>query len=627
MHKSGRVLVRVLSLRWCCGSRRRQARTAGSGLDDLRVERKAEPVGIDVDRPRFSWVIESSERDVEQKAYRVRLSAGHRTLWDTGLVRSDASFDVEYTGPKLTAATRYEWRVDVLTNRGSDLRGRRASAPACTPKPTGRGARGSATRARGAPPSVRRRVLDLDARGDDARSRPAEPRAFRKTLVATKTAVSAEIAITADDSYRLWVNGKELGSTTGAENEWQQARRFETALEPARNVIAVRTNNGPNSPAGLLVVIRVTLRRRHDRELHERRDVEGGQDVPGGLRAPGLRRQRLGHRGRAGRVRQRPVGPQRAHAARRRPPRAAAASATSSVSGRVRNATLFYAAGGYADFTLNGKPASDDVLSPGFTDYDDTVQYTTADLTERLKPGANALGAELGRGFYGMTGGNVWRWESPPWHDEPVVRARLRIEYTTAACRTSSPTTPGRSPTVRPCSTTSTRARPTTRGSTDAHDVGRGQRGRRAEGRARQPAPAADPRHGVAARRRDHRARAGRLRGQVPARARGLGRVRGRPGRRARRSAPSTARSCSPTGARTSPTTAASSPGFQTDRFILAGTGATERWHAALLLQGLPVHRGHGLAGRRAAAAERLHRARPCTPTSRPPARSRARAS
>ena len=28
-----------------------------------------------------------------------------------------------------------------------------------------------------------------------------------------------------------------------------------------------------------------------------------------------------------------------------------------------------------------------------------------------------------------MTGGNVWRWESPPWHDEPVVRARLRIEY------------------------------------------------------------------------------------------------------------------------------------------------------------------------------------------------------
>jgi len=52
------------------------------------------------------------------------------------------------------------------------------------------------------------------------------------------------------------------------------------------------------------------------------------------------------------------------------------------VDGRVKNATLFYAAGGYADFTINGARASKDVLTPGFTDYDDTVQYTTADLTD-----------------------------------------------------------------------------------------------------------------------------------------------------------------------------------------------------------------------------------------------------
>ena len=54
------------------------------------------------------------------------------------------------------------------------------------------------------------------------------------------------------------------------------------------------------------------------------------------------------------------------------------------VSGRVREATLYYAAGGYADFSLNGAPASNDVLTPGFTDYDDTVQYTTADVTKQL---------------------------------------------------------------------------------------------------------------------------------------------------------------------------------------------------------------------------------------------------
>ncbi len=134
------------------------------------------------------------------------------------------------------------------------------------------------------------------------------------------------------------------------------------------------------------------------------------------------------------------------------------------VSGQVRNATLYLAAGGYANVSLNGAPASDDVLSPGFTDYDDTVQYAATDLTDRLRPGVNALGMELGRGFYGMTGGNVWRWESPPWHDEPVVRARLRIEYADGRVSDVATTTAGGSPTARPCSTTSTRARPTTPG-------------------------------------------------------------------------------------------------------------------------------------------------------------------
>ena len=44
-------------------------------LDELRVERKADPIGIDVDQPRFSWVIESDRRGTEQRSYRVRVTA------------------------------------------------------------------------------------------------------------------------------------------------------------------------------------------------------------------------------------------------------------------------------------------------------------------------------------------------------------------------------------------------------------------------------------------------------------------------------------------------------------------------------------------------------------------------
>lgn len=395
-------------------------------LADLRVERKAEPVGIDVERPRFSWVVESRARNVEQKAYRIRLTRGHRTVWDSGLVRSHASTDVEYTGPQLASATRYTWRVDVLTNKGTASKGSAFRTGLYTDADWA-GSKWIGNERPSPPPSFDGAswIWTPEATTPVA---PPEPRAFRKTLTHAKPAASAEIAITADDSYRLLVNGRELGSTTGAENEWQQARRFHTGLDASKNVIAVRTTNGPNSPAGLLVVVKVTFVDGTTETVTTDATWKAAKTIPDDFAGPTFDDSGWGSAVVQATYGSGPWG------RNVRTPRDAARPAPLlkrdfTVSGRVKNATLFYAAGGYADFSLNGEPASDDVLSPGFTDYDDTVQYTTADLTDALEPGTNQLGAQLGRGFYGMTGGNVWRWESPPWHDEPVVRARLRIEY------------------------------------------------------------------------------------------------------------------------------------------------------------------------------------------------------
>lgn len=89
------------------------------------------------------------------------------------------------------------------------------------------------------------------------------------------------------------------------------------------------------------------------------------------------------------------------------------------------HALLVVGAGGYADARLNGAPVDASVLSPGFTDYDVRTQYVVVDVTDRLTIGRNALGFELGRGFYGMCAANTWRWESSSWHAEPCVRAFL----------------------------------------------------------------------------------------------------------------------------------------------------------------------------------------------------------
>lgn len=101
----------------------------------------------------------------------------------------------------------------------------------------------------------------------------------------------------------------------------------------------------------------------------------------------------------------------------------------------LESARLYVAAGGYADVSINGHPASDAVLSPDFTDYDKRVLYVAHDVTALLRPGStNAIGIELGRGYYGLTNPDVWHWEKAPWHGEPRVRALLKLCYTDGRC-------------------------------------------------------------------------------------------------------------------------------------------------------------------------------------------------
>ena len=53
----------------------------------------------------------------------------------------------------------------------------------------------------------------------------------------------------------------------------------------------------------------------------------------------------------------------------------------------------------YAMF-LNGERVGDEYLTPGFNAYDSWLQYQTYDITDLLRPGANAVGCQLGNGYY-----------------------------------------------------------------------------------------------------------------------------------------------------------------------------------------------------------------------------------
>jgi alpha-L-rhamnosidase len=55
---------------------------------------------------------------------------------------------------------------------------------------------------------------------------------------------------------------------------------------------------------------------------------------------------------------------------------------------------------GQYEMSLNGAKVGKDLLSPGWTDYNDTILYDTYDITAQLRKGTNAIGLTLGNGMY-----------------------------------------------------------------------------------------------------------------------------------------------------------------------------------------------------------------------------------
>ena len=81
----------------------------------LKVENLDSPLGIGVDRPRFSWRTESDLQNFVQQSYRIRLFEKNECIWDSGEVESPKSLNIGGC-PRLRAQTRYEWQVAVTAN-------------------------------------------------------------------------------------------------------------------------------------------------------------------------------------------------------------------------------------------------------------------------------------------------------------------------------------------------------------------------------------------------------------------------------------------------------------------------------------------------------------------------------
>jgi alpha-L-rhamnosidase len=95
----------------------------------------------------------------------------------------------------------------------------------------------------------------------------------------------------------------------------------------------------------------------------------------------------------------------------------------------IAKATLYATALGLYEMRLNGQRVGDHLLAPEWTGYYQHLQYQTYDVTDLLKPGRNALAANLANGWYS---GGWQQWTSKlkqVYGKVPYLRAQLELTF------------------------------------------------------------------------------------------------------------------------------------------------------------------------------------------------------
>ncbi len=87
-------------------------------IKELKTEYRENPIGIDTDRPRFTWNF-TEQTDELQTAYHIVVTSGEETLWDSGIIPSGNNVNVEYAGRKLNSSEACLVTVEAFSEKNS----------------------------------------------------------------------------------------------------------------------------------------------------------------------------------------------------------------------------------------------------------------------------------------------------------------------------------------------------------------------------------------------------------------------------------------------------------------------------------------------------------------------------
>ncbi len=205
-------------------------------VKELVCEYQVNPMGIDIQTPRLSWQISSTEENLMQTAYEIKVTdqtAKGKQIWTSGKVNSDNSVNVAYEGPALKSMQRVYWQVRVWDNKGKNTAW---SAPAYWEMGILE------------PETWKASWISIQSESTEKGSKPAQY--FRKDFSTGKKIKSARVYVTSLGLYQLFLNGQKVSTDlftpgwTSFKNRLQYQTYDVTSMVKQKNSIGAILGDG-----------------------------------------------------------------------------------------------------------------------------------------------------------------------------------------------------------------------------------------------------------------------------------------------------------------------------------------------------------------------------------------------
>jgi alpha-L-rhamnosidase len=398
---------------------------------NLRCEYRINPLGIDDPRPRFYWYVNDTNRAAIQTAYHILVASNPKLLkrdigdvWDSDKIKSSQSAHVTYQGPPLESRKKYFWKVRTWDKQDT---------------PSAWSETASWEMALLSKDDWKAKWIGMDIIAEPSalekygkwiglpESQPVNKAVyFRKSFVIpeNKTARKAILIIYGNkNSYgRFSINGKSFGENKFSDES--QIFDLSKSIIRGQNLLTFSLSRTDGINCELIFSMEIIYSDGSVEYIYSDKDCKVSGRIITGWDRPGYNDS---HWADSRVIKSFSIEDLEWLRSSRPAPRSTLIRKEFTTSGKIKKARAYVTGLGNYKLFVNGNPVSDDLLSPGWTDYPKRIQYQVYDITPMLSRGNNAAGMILGNMWWSSGLG----WAGGTQYSSGPVRGfcQIEIEY------------------------------------------------------------------------------------------------------------------------------------------------------------------------------------------------------